>query len=606
MSQFAREDRRGAIDLVSDRDVIFEADRDQDGVGDLVFKTGGVERARIDHAGVGTGLLGGSIAYVGLPSGDTSGVTDRGAIQAALDAANVAGGGVVRLGEGVYLVSQALILYANVILEGAGSGATTIRLAANANDDVIRSSNFESLTGGASTGGIGNFGIVGLSVDGNKANQSFGQQVIAAVSGGQTLPQATIYLDTTANLTGDTGSVTLLTTSGVQTITYSSRGTDGNGNFIGGCSGGAGTLSTSQHVYQRGYGVRLYGYDFRIRDLQVKSCVTDGLYTEWGSGNLGSGTFQMESVVADSKFAVCNRNGVTFHGPHDSAFRECWGFQNSNAGFETGNSATSYWTQCHAWGSPQIYSWDDHTSTFRTNCVAEVTSVTGGRGVRFAAGAGAVCTFDGGEILGSGGANGVEILNSSTGIRVRTSSLNVATPLVITSDGGYNDFEINAHFGSSSAVALVSGSPSSNTRVVVRPGRNCTASPFDTDRFASKGSGSGIAPSATLNTYGAATTIAQSGGNLRASITLTQLQLTSGGTFGAETLTVRVTATYQDGTNATLTHTFTSAGSNYTLTTADIYTLLANNKQIVSLAIDCQSTINSSTATAGYFYAGQR
>lgn len=65
MSSFAHEDRQGSIDLVSDRDIILEADRDQDGAGDLVFRTGGVERARINHAGVGSGwgnVLGGSNA----------------------------------------------------------------------------------------------------------------------------------------------------------------------------------------------------------------------------------------------------------------------------------------------------------------------------------------------------------------------------------------------------------------------------------------------------------------------------------------------------------------------------------------------------------------
>jgi glycerophosphoryl diester phosphodiesterase len=63
VSQFAPEDSQGTIDLVSNGDITFEADRDQDGAGDLVFRTGGVERARIKHDGSGTGwpnVLGGS------------------------------------------------------------------------------------------------------------------------------------------------------------------------------------------------------------------------------------------------------------------------------------------------------------------------------------------------------------------------------------------------------------------------------------------------------------------------------------------------------------------------------------------------------------------
>lgn len=63
MSQFAPEDSQGNIDFVSDGDITFESDRNQDGVGDLVFRTAGVERARIAHDGTGTGwsnVLGGS------------------------------------------------------------------------------------------------------------------------------------------------------------------------------------------------------------------------------------------------------------------------------------------------------------------------------------------------------------------------------------------------------------------------------------------------------------------------------------------------------------------------------------------------------------------
>jgi hypothetical protein len=68
VSQFAPEDSQGTIDLVSNGDITFEADRDQDGAGDLVFRTGGVERARIKHDGSGTGwpnVLGGSISAIG-------------------------------------------------------------------------------------------------------------------------------------------------------------------------------------------------------------------------------------------------------------------------------------------------------------------------------------------------------------------------------------------------------------------------------------------------------------------------------------------------------------------------------------------------------------
>jgi hypothetical protein len=71
VSQFAPEDSQGSIDLVSNGDITFEADRDQDGAGDLVFRTGGVERARIKHDGSGTGwpnVLGGSMSSLTSPT----------------------------------------------------------------------------------------------------------------------------------------------------------------------------------------------------------------------------------------------------------------------------------------------------------------------------------------------------------------------------------------------------------------------------------------------------------------------------------------------------------------------------------------------------------
>jgi len=71
LSQFSREDGQGSYDFVSDRDIIFESDRDQDGVGDLVFRTAGVERARIASDGTGTGwsnVLGGSMPALPVSS----------------------------------------------------------------------------------------------------------------------------------------------------------------------------------------------------------------------------------------------------------------------------------------------------------------------------------------------------------------------------------------------------------------------------------------------------------------------------------------------------------------------------------------------------------
>src|SRR5580704_7672031 len=61
---------------------------------------------------------------------DATGATESApAIQAALNAAATAGGGVVLVPAGVYITSQILQIGSGVALQGAGMGVTTIRAA---------------------------------------------------------------------------------------------------------------------------------------------------------------------------------------------------------------------------------------------------------------------------------------------------------------------------------------------------------------------------------------------------------------------------------------------------------------------------------------------
>lgn len=72
MSAFVREDNQGKIDFVSDGDVVLESDRDQNGVGDFVVKTAGVERGRIAHDGTASGVFaGGSSSLAALLASST-------------------------------------------------------------------------------------------------------------------------------------------------------------------------------------------------------------------------------------------------------------------------------------------------------------------------------------------------------------------------------------------------------------------------------------------------------------------------------------------------------------------------------------------------------
>jgi parallel beta-helix repeat protein len=92
------------------------------------------------------------------------GVTDdTAAIQAAIDACNTAGGGVVFLPPGTYLVSAIIRPKSNVWIRGAGKAATTLKLANGTNLSVIQSAV-----------ALSRCRVSDLAVNGNKANQSSG------------------------------------------------------------------------------------------------------------------------------------------------------------------------------------------------------------------------------------------------------------------------------------------------------------------------------------------------------------------------------------------------------------------------------------------------
>jgi hypothetical protein len=110
-------------------------------------------------------------------------------------------------------------------------------------------------------------------------------------------------------------------------------------------------------------------------------------------------------------------------------------------------------------------------------------------------------------------------------------------------------------------------------------------------------------PAATAATYGTAVDVNPATGYY--GIVPRSIKLTAGGTFGAtETLTARVTATYDDATTAAVTHDFTATGD-YTLTEAEVNSLIADGKAITKFSVDCESSDASSTATASVTIVGR-
>lgn len=104
-----------------------------------------------------------------------TGAQNATAIQAAIDFCDAAGGGIVDLGSGEY-TSNPLVLPNAVIIRGKGSSATCLKLANGQNAAFIVSDDFATLTGSntwlVSLGMKYGLGLVGLRIDGNKANNN--------------------------------------------------------------------------------------------------------------------------------------------------------------------------------------------------------------------------------------------------------------------------------------------------------------------------------------------------------------------------------------------------------------------------------------------------
>lgn len=97
-----------------------------------------------------------------------NGVTnDSPAIQKAINAAALAGGGVVYFPPGTYRAN--ILIKSKVILEGAGTNITILKSRSNINKSVIQSDNFDKWSGTATFGGNVDFEIRRMTIDGSKS-----------------------------------------------------------------------------------------------------------------------------------------------------------------------------------------------------------------------------------------------------------------------------------------------------------------------------------------------------------------------------------------------------------------------------------------------------
>lgn len=69
-----------------------------------------------------------------------------------------------------------------------------------------------------------------------------------------------------------------------------------------------------------GYGLRIYGYGFILRDLRVRNCNHACIYSEWSTSSAPPAPDSMEAQMANVKARDSSSDNIEWVGPHDSAW----------------------------------------------------------------------------------------------------------------------------------------------------------------------------------------------------------------------------------------------------------------------------------------------
>lgn len=231
---------------------------------------------------------------------------DTNAVQAASNACAAAGGGILYFPAGTFPCQFSFT--SNTQILGEGDGATILRLPDNASGAGLSGS---SLDDEANVAFVLEDNVTQLSMEAPATSGSpSGPPVDLQGSGGQIQLENSLDLQLEAGAGGGSGGgvtgIAVIQSAGFGALTGTGS-TGGISDFsIRGLS-----VDGNQATNPTGYGIQIYGYDYRLDNIDISNCGADGLYSEWSAASA------TETAVTwtDVEVHGCTGAGITDRGP---------------------------------------------------------------------------------------------------------------------------------------------------------------------------------------------------------------------------------------------------------------------------------------------------
>jgi hypothetical protein len=120
----------------------------------------------------------------------------------------------------------------------------------------------------------------------------------------------------------------------------------------------------------------MYGYDYRIEDVECCNAPNAGFYSEWGTDAtvpVAAGANSMEAHISRFKTFANSGDGFVFKGPHDSVLTDVTSFLNGQRGMLFDQSLPTYSGNCYL---THTHSYGNQSTAIQVNASLWVDMVT--------------------------------------------------------------------------------------------------------------------------------------------------------------------------------------------------------------------------------------